>query len=256
MTRLLLLGGTTEASQLARRLADEPISAVFSYAGRTQSPVAQPLPTRIGGFGGSDGLAAYIRAHQITHVIDATHPFAAQISCNAIMACAQTGTPLLAFERTPWQAGAGDRWHHVRALQDAPYALPESSAQVFLAIGKQHLDLFAAHAQHHYLVRLVDPPDAPLPLRHAEAEIARGPFTEADDSALLRAHAITHIVAKNSGGSGARAKLLAARALGIEVIMIDRPALPAREIRDSVDGVMNWLRDHALSPANVTPRGV
>jgi precorrin-6A/cobalt-precorrin-6A reductase len=256
MTRLLLLGGTSDSSQLARRLAEDAIPAMFSYAGRTQSPMAQPLPTRIGGFGGSAGLAAYIRAEQISHVIDATHPFAARISHNAIAACAQTGVPLLRFERPPWQADAGDRWHHVRAMQDAPDALPETPARVFLAIGRQQLDLFAARAQHHYLVRLVDPPDAPLPLRAAQVVIARGPFTEAGDSALLRAHAITHVVAKNSGGSGARAKLLAARALGIEVIMIDRPALPTREIRDDVEGVMGWLRDHAVSPASVIPRGV
>ncbi|MCJ7874449.1 cobalt-precorrin-6A reductase [Phaeobacter sp. J2-8] len=260
MTRLLLLGGTSEASQLARRLADTPIPATFSYAGRTLAPAAQPLPTRIGGFGGSAGLAAYIRAQNISHVIDATHPFAARISQNAIAACAETGTPLLGFERAPWQPGAGDRWRHVQSVQDAPSALPppqtQPAARVFLAIGKQQLDLFAAQTHHHYLVRLVDPPAAPLPLRHAEVVIARGPFTEADDSALLRRHAISHIVAKNSGGTGAEAKLLAARVLGIEVIMIDRPDLPARATCDTTGGVFEWLRDHGVTPDNVAPRGV
>ena len=157
MTRILLLGGTTEASRLARALADAGMDAVFSYAGRTDAPVAQPLPMRVGGFGGVSGLADYLRREGITHVVDATHPFAARMSGNAIAACAETGTPLIALERAPWQAQAGDDWRHVADIDAAVAALPDDPARVFLAIGKQTLAPFAAKPQHHYLLRLVDP---------------------------------------------------------------------------------------------------
>lgn len=237
---ILLLGGTTEASHLARLLAETGVKATFSYAGRTDAPIAQPLPTRIGGFGGAEGLAQYLRDHQITHVIDATHPFAAQMSLNAIAACAQTGTPLLALERPAWTPGIGDNWTHVAGISEAVLALPESPARIFLAIGKQHLAPFATKPQHHYLLRLVDAPEG-LPLPDAQAIVAKGPFTVDGDSALLADHKITHIVAKNSGGSGARAKLLAARALGLPVILIDRPGLPNRQIATSPEEALAWL---------------
>ena len=236
-----MLGGTTEASSLARALAAAGIDAVFSYAGRTAAPVVQPLPTRIGGFGGIAGLVSWLRAEAITHVIDATHPFAAQMSRNAIAACQITGLPLIAFERPPWVAGPGDAWTHVPDLEAAVQALSDRPARVFLAIGKQHLVPFAARPQHHYLLRLVDPPEGPLPLPDATAVIARGPFTVEGDLALLETHRITCIVAKNAGGSGARAKLDAARALGIPVILIDRPALPERRVSAEIDTVLRWL---------------
>ncbi|MFD2175738.1 cobalt-precorrin-6A reductase [Rhodobacter lacus] len=251
MTRLLLLGGTTEASLLAKTLAEKGFRAVFSYAGRTGKPVAQPLPTRIGGFGGIDGLKAYLRTEGITQVIDATHPFAAQMSAHAVAACAETGVDLCAFERAPWVAQAGDRWQHVPDLAAAVAALPPEPARVFLAIGKQHLDAFDAAPQHHYLLRLVDPPEGALPLPDASAVIARGPFDVQGDSELLRSEAITHIVAKNAGGRGAEAKLIAARALGIPVILIDRPYVPQRSICGSVAEVLDWLAAHGA-----TPRGV
>lgn len=237
---ILLLGGTTEASHLARLLAETGVKATFSYAGRTDAPIAQPLPTRIGGFGGAEGLGQYLRDHQITQVIDATHPFAAQMSLNAIAACAQTGTPLLALERPTWTPEKGDNWTHVETISDAVNALPETPARVFLAIGKQHLTPFATKPQHHYLLRLVDAPEG-LPLPDAQAIVAKGPFTVDGDSALLADHKITHIVAKNSGGSGARAKLLAARALGLPVILIDRPGLPNRQIATSLEEALAWL---------------
>ncbi|MCV2867745.1 cobalt-precorrin-6A reductase [Defluviimonas sp. WL0002] len=243
MTRVLLLGGTTEASQLARHLAALGVDAVFSYAGRTDAPVAQPLPTRIGGFGGVGGLVRYLKDESITHVVDATHPFAAQMSRNAIAACEQARVPLCAFERAPWVAGPGDSWINVGDIAGAVAALPDDAARVFLAIGKQNLRDFAARPQHHYLLRLVDQPEAPLPLPDAAAIIARGPFDEAGDRALLADHRIDWIVAKNAGGTGARAKLDAARALRIPVILIDRPELPPRRITDSIDGVMAFL-DH------------
>lgn len=241
MTRILLLGGTTEASNLAKTLAGVQADAVFSYAGRTAMPINQPLPTRIGGFGGVDGLAGYLKTEGMTHVVDATHPFAAQMSTNAVQACEMAGVPLCAFERPAWQAGEGDAWGHADSVEAAVDALPETPARVFLAIGKQNLSQFAAKPQHHYLLRLVDEPEAPLPLPHTTVEIARGPFDAAGDTALMQRHGITHVVAKNAGGTGAAAKLTAARTLGLPVIMIGRPQVPARAVKGSVAEVMAWL---------------
>ncbi|WP_026439942.1 cobalt-precorrin-6A reductase [Acidocella facilis] len=238
---ILLLGGTSEASQMARALAESGLRAVFSYAGRTEAPKPQPLPTRIGGFGGAAGLADYLRAQAITHLIDATHPFAAQMSRNAIAACAAAGVKLIALERPAWQAEHSDDWQSLATLEEAAAALPERPARVFLAIGKQNLDLFAARQDHFYLLRLVDAPVAPLPFRDAAHVIDRGPFSLENDLALLRAHRITHLVAKNAGGIGASAKLGAARALGVKILMVERPALPARRIVQSPEAVLAWL---------------
>ena len=241
MPRILLLGGTSEASALARALAGAGADAVFSYAGRTGAPIAQPLPTRVGGFGGVAGLVDYLRAERITHLVDATHPFAAGMSRNAIDAAAETGVPLIAFERPPWRPGPGDDWRRVAGIDAAVAALPDTPTRVFLAIGKQTLAAFAAKPQHHYLLRLVDPPDGPLPLPDAQAVIARGPFDEAGDLALLADHRIGWIVAKNAGGAGVEAKLIAARRLGLPVVMIDRPSLPDRRTAGTVGEVMEWL---------------
>ena len=202
---------------------------------------------RIGGFGGVAGLSEYIAREGISHVVDATHPFAAQMSRNAIEACAATCTPLIALERPAWRAGPGDDWQSVDDIDAAVAALPDSPARVFLAIGKQTLAPFAAKPQHHYLLRLVDPPEAALPLPHTSVVIARGPFDVETDTALMRAHAITHIVAKNAGGAGAEAKLIAARALHLPVILIDRPVLPPRMVVATVPEVMAWLSHPATN---------
>jgi precorrin-6A/cobalt-precorrin-6A reductase len=203
--------------------------------------VAQPLPVRVGGFGGVAGLVRYLRAEGISHLIDATHPFAAQMSRHAVAACAETSTPLIALERAPWQAGPGDRWTHVPDIAGAVAALGEAPRRVFLAIGRQNLDAFASAPQHHYLLRLVDAPTDLLPLPQAEAVIARGPFTVEGDRALLQTHRIDLIVAKNAGGAGAEAKLIAARDLGLPVVLIDRPAVPERPVARTVAEVMAWL---------------
>jgi precorrin-6A/cobalt-precorrin-6A reductase len=241
MHRVLLLGGTTEAARMARACADAGVDAVYSYAGRTVAPLAPPLPVRVGGFGGVDGLAAYLLAENITHVVDATHPFAAEMSRNAVAACAEAGVALIALEREPWRARKGDRWTHVPDLAGAVAALGTAPRRVFLAIGRQHLAAFAGAPQHHYLLRLVDPPGAPLPLPRAEAVIARGPFSVAGDRALLQAHGTQVIVAKNAGGAGAEAKLVAARELGLPVVLIDRPFVPERQVVRTVGEVMTWL---------------
>jgi precorrin-6A/cobalt-precorrin-6A reductase len=244
MTRILLLGGTTEANLMAQALADARVDAVYSYAGRTETPMGQPIHMRVGGFGGMEGLTAYLRDGAFTHVIDATHAFAAQISSNAVAACAVTGIPLIAYERMPWAQGGGDQWSRVPDIVTAALALGTAPQHVFLAIGRQHLDAFASQPQHHYLLRLVDPPLGPLPLPLATVIVARGPFTAAGDTALLRQHGVQIVVAKNAGGKGAVAKIAAARALQLPVIMIDRPLIPARASARTAAAVMDWLDHH------------
>ncbi|HEX7915227.1 cobalt-precorrin-6A reductase [Rudaea sp.] len=241
MMRALILGGTADANSLAATIARAGIDAVYSYGGRTTAPAEQPLPTRIGGFGGVSGLADYLRREAITHVIDATHPFAAEMSRNAIAACAQTATPLLALERAPWDKTPGDHWIEVADVVSAVAALPDSPANVFLAIGRQHIAPFGSRPQHAYTLRFVDPPNERLPLPGADVIISRGPFTLEGELEMMRARAIAWIVARNSGGGGARAKIDAARALGLPVIMITRPLLPERPRVESVSEVMEWL---------------
>ncbi|WP_299351284.1 cobalt-precorrin-6A reductase [uncultured Shimia sp.] len=238
---LLVLGGTTEASALARALAVRGVQATFSYAGRVDTPRAQPIPHRVGGFGGVDGLARYIAEHNISHVIDATHPFAAQMSWNAFHACRAEAVPLLALTRPPWAAQAGDTWHHVPDMDAAVATLNGPAERVMLALGRLHMEAFAAQTQHHYVLRLVDTPKTPPALPHHTVIVARGPFTIDGDTALFTEHAIDRVVCKNAGGAGAEAKLHAARALGLPVVMIDRPELPDRETVATVDGVFEWL---------------
>ncbi|MGY4222922.1 precorrin-6A/cobalt-precorrin-6A reductase [Bradyrhizobium sp. USDA 4503] len=241
MMRALILGGTADANLLAAAIARAGIDAVYSYGGRTHTPADQPLPTRIGGFGGVDGLADYLHREAITHVVDATHPFAAEMSRNAIAACAQTATPLLALERAPWDKAAGDRWIEVADVVSAAAALPDSRASVFLAIGRQHVAPFGARPQHAYTLRFVDPPEQALPLPDADVIVSRGPFTLEGELAMMRTRRVEWIVARNSGGTGARAKIDAARVLGLPVIMITRPSLPDRPRVESVSEVMQWL---------------
>jgi precorrin-6A/cobalt-precorrin-6A reductase len=242
--RPLVLAGTGEASALAAALAARGIPGIVSYAGRVARPRPQPLPMRIGGFGGAEGLAAFLRAERISHVIDATHPFAARISHNAAAACRATGIPLVALTRPPWRPEPGDRWHEVPDVAAAVAALDRPPTRVMLAIGRQHLAAFSAAPQHHYLLRLVDPPDGPLPLPRADVVVDRGPYDAEADRALLLRHGCALVVAKNAGGSGAYAKIAAARALALPVIMIARPPMPERSELHEVRAVLDWLGDH------------
>lgn len=245
MTRnLLILGGTLEARELGAAIAARGWQGTLSLAGRVERPLRQPLPQRVGGFGGVEGLRSYLRDNAITHVIDATHPFAAQMSRNAVAACSAARVPLLALSRAPWVAQEGDRWVHVADIPGAVAALDGAPRRVMLAIGRQNLPAFAACPQHFYLLRLVDAPSAPLPLPRAHVIVDRGPFTAEQDQALMAAHQIDLVISKNAGGTGAYAKIIAARQLGLPVIMIDRPHLPPRHEVHDVAGVLAWL-DHA-----------
>ena len=247
--RILILGGTADANRLAAALANDPrIDAMLSYAGHTENPTPPPIAWRVGGFGGVDGLGDYLRAENIARVVDATHSFAAQMSAHAVAACAVAGVPLLALERPPWQRVPGDCWIEVDDLKAAAEALGTAPRRVFLGIGRQYLQTFAAHSQHAYLVRLVDPPRAPLPLPDAEVIVARGPFDRAGDRAMLTNYRAEIVVARNAGGDSASAKIEAARDLALPVVMVRRPFIPARETVETVAEVLRWL-GHDTTPA-------
>ena len=221
---ILILGGTTEASALARALADRPWTSTLSLAGRTRDPLPQPIPCRVGGFGGVPGLVDHLRTHRIDALIDATHPFAAQMTRNAAAAAAETGTPLLAIYRPAWRRPDNAIWHEVDTVQAAADALGPTPRRVLLTIGQKELGPFAAAPHHQYVVRSIDPPSAPPP--GALVLTARGPYDEPAERALLQRHRIEVMVSKNAGGTATVAKLAAAAALGIPAIMVSRPALP------------------------------
>jgi precorrin-6A/cobalt-precorrin-6A reductase len=241
MPNILLLGGTTQASALAQLLAQAGMKATFSYAGRTGQPRAQPVPVRIGGFGGVEGLAHYLRDNWITHLVDATHPFAAKMSAHAVAAAQMADVPLMALTRPAWMPGAGDDWTHVSDIAGAVAALASPARRIMLALGRMHVDAFAAQPQHHYLLRFVDAPAIPPALPRHNLVVDRGPFTVEADTQLMHDHGIDLLLCKNAGGSGAEAKLIAARALGLPVLLIDRPVLPQRTEVDDPQAVMDWL---------------
>nr|WP_237072798.1 cobalt-precorrin-6A reductase [Pseudaestuariivita rosea] len=238
---LLILGGTTEATALSGAVHQAGLRAVISFAGRVERPVRQPIDRRIGGFGGVEGLVSYLQDQRVTHVIDATHPFAAQMSRNAIAACAQTGMPLIALTRAPWTPVAGDRWQSVPDIPAACAALQGPARRVMLAVGRMHLAEFAPNPQHFYLLRLVDAPASPPPFPDHHVIVSRGPFTTADDKALMQRFEIDCVLSKNAGGKGAYAKIEAARELGLPVTMIDRPDIPPRHEVFSVQDVLDWV---------------
>jgi precorrin-6A/cobalt-precorrin-6A reductase len=247
--KILILGGTSEASALAKALAgDARFDALMSFAGRVQDIPAPAIPYRIGGFGGVEGLVRFLEANAIGALSDATHPFAAQMSANAVAATSASGVPLLRFERPAWVRGAGDHWTEVADMARAAEALGEEMRRVFLTVGKLEIAAFHAAPHHDYLIRAIDAFDPGLP--QARVIAARGPFTVDDERALLRDERIDAIVTKNSGAAATSAKIEAARDLGIEVVMVTRPQLPHADAVQSVGNAMEWLeRLHAGTPA-------
>ncbi len=220
--RVLILGGSSEATALAARLAGlAGMHATLSLAGRTATPAVQALPTRVGGFGGVGGLAAYLRSEAIDVLVDATHPYAAQISRHAREASRLAGCALLDVTRPPWAPQPGDRWREVATMAQAAAALGEVPARVFLTVGRLQLAAFARAPQHHYLVRTIDPVGPDHGLRRATFIQARGPFEAGAEAELMREHGIAVLVSKNSGGS--TAKLDAARRLALPVVLVGRP---------------------------------
>ncbi|WP_296105827.1 cobalt-precorrin-6A reductase [uncultured Agrobacterium sp.] len=225
MTRsILILGGTADARLLAGKIADESgYRILLSMAGRTKEPVKQPVPVRVGGFGGADGLKTFLTEGGFDLLVDATHPYAARISANAVEAARLTGIPLVSLSRPAWVEEEGDLWQRVGSVEEAVIALGSLHRNAFLALGRQELLPFETAPQHSYLIRSVDPVEPPLAVPNARYMTARGPFALADEIAMLKGNYIDVIVSKNSGGAAAYAKIEAARALSIPVIMIDRP---------------------------------
>ncbi|NJA89772.1 cobalt-precorrin-6A reductase [Rhodocyclus tenuis] len=248
---LLILGGTSEAYQLAADLhgrADTGLRVISSLAGRTAQPRLPAGESRVGGFGGVAGLTAYLRAEHIDAVIDATHPFAGQMRWNAADACAAAGVPLLRLERPAWRAAPGDHWLEIDNWDEAVAHLAASvpaTRRVLLALGRQELAPFAALDHCHFVIRSVDAPDPQPPFAHAELVLARGPFSLADERELLLSHAIDTIVCKNSGGGATDAKLAAARELGVRVLMRRRPPQPDSPSVASVAAAMQWVAARA-----------
>ena len=247
--RVLILGGTTEASALARRIVDrQDLDPVLSFAGRTRNPLPPPIPFRVGGFGGIAGLKAYLVARRTDVVIDATHPFAAQMSRHAALACGELGVPLVALTRPPWQPQQGDRWIGVGDIAGAVRALGEAARTVFLTIGGLQLAAFACAPQHRYIVRTIDPPDAiNLPPLH-RLILQRGPFSVDDEIALMRHDHVEVLVTKNSGGPATEAKLTACRVLGIDVVIVERPIPKAVPTFDKIGDILAWIDTHRPAP--------
>ncbi|MFC5212720.1 cobalt-precorrin-6A reductase [Streptomyces coerulescens] len=239
---ILILGGTTEARALAAVLAARPgVRVTTSLAGRVSRPGAIEGEVRIGGFGGAEGLADWLRAEHVDFLVDATHPFAESITANAVRAAGSAAVPTVVLRRPGWHPGPGDRWHDAASLDEAAALLPSLGHRVFLTTGRLGLAAFAHLRDLHFVVRSVEPPAPPLP-PHTEVLLARGPFTPADESALLREHRIDVLVTKDSGGDATSAKLTAARSLALPVVVVRRPALPGGvETVPDVTGVLERL---------------
>ena len=240
--KLLILGGSGEAAHLTRVLAgDARFDVTLSLVGRTADPALLPGTLRRGGFGGSEGLARTLTGESYDLVIDATHPFAVQMKANAVEAAGAADVPLLAIRRPEWMPCEGDRWIMVESIEGAASAIGDEPRRVFLTTGRMELAPFRQAPQHLYIVRSVEAPSPnELPPR-VELITARGPFELKDERALLQEHKVELLVTKNSGGTGAAAKLDAARALSLPVIMVERPALPEARFVETVAEALAWL---------------
>jgi precorrin-6A/cobalt-precorrin-6A reductase len=234
---------------LARRIADQPdFAAILSLAGATAEPASTPITRRIGGFGGAEGLAAFLARERIDAVVDATHPFASRISANAIAACGATRTPLVVFSRPPWAREPGDRWIEVATIEAAVDALGAAGRTVFLTQGRLQFAIFARAQQHRYIVRAIDRPAEIDALPGCKLILARGPFSLVNELALMKRERIEALVTKNSGGRATYAKIEAARALKIEVVIVLRPPAPEAETHHDLDAVLAWIANHRRTP--------
>ena len=246
---LLILGGTGEAAQLARAALarfHERITVTTALAGRTRRPGPIPGNVRIGGFGGAAGLADYLVAQRIDRLIDATHPFAAEISAAARIACTIAGVPRLSLLRPPWPRHPLDRWIEVDSMETAAGVVARLGRRVWLTVGAGSLAAFAPITGVRFLIRLVDPPRERLPFRYHELVFGRGPFTLAEERHLLQRHAIDVIVCKASGGAATEAKLIAARELSLPVVMVRRPPPEPGPAVETIEAALDWLHgtDH------------
>lgn len=240
--RVLILGGTGYATELAFRAADIPrLEVITSLAGRTRQPVVLHQNTRIGGFGGVAGLTNYLREQQVNLLIDATHPFAAQISFNAAVAAVEVGIPHLMLIRPAWNQIEGDRWFEVGSNEAAAIVLPGLAQRIFLTIGRQELATFAHLQDLWFLMRMIDPPLSGSLVPPGKLLLERGPFSLDEERSLLQQYEIRAIVSKNSGGDATYAKIIAARELSIPVVMIQRPPVPSSKQVETLEEAIAWI---------------
>ncbi|MDZ7962738.1 MAG: cobalt-precorrin-6A reductase [Aulosira sp. DedQUE10] len=245
MRRVLILGGTGDAAEIAARVSTIPaVEAIASLAGRTRQPSVPAGNVRIGGFGGVAGLVSYLHEMSIDLVIDATHPFASQISLNAAAATAEVGIPRLLFNRPAWEKVNGDRWIEVDNIEAAAAALLNQAYRVFLTVGRQELSAFAYLEGIWFLMRVIDPPSPDALIPPGLVLCDRGPFALDNEREILIHHKIDTIVSKNSGGDATYAKIIAARELGVQVVMVNRPAIPQGKQVSNVEDVVAWLLDN------------
>lgn len=241
--RVLVLGGTAEARRLAADLAAAGVPVTSSLAGRVSRPRLPAGEVRIGGFGGPDGLARWLRGERVAAAVDATHPFAERISASAARACASAGVPLLRLERPGWRERPGDRWHWAAGLEHAAALTEQLASRAFLTTGRQGLGAFARIERTWFLVRCVDRPEPSLPPRH-ELILDRGPYTPAGERELFEAHAVDLLVTKDSGGEHTVAKLDVARERGCPVVIVRRPPRPQGPLATGVEDALAWLDGH------------
>ncbi len=251
MKRLLILGGTGDAVKLAAQTINIPgLATITSLAGRTNEPGAIASPIRTGGFGGETGLATYLQTMKIDLLIDATHPFAAQISWNAAHAASTVSIPSLMLVRPAWARDRQDNWIEVESIDQAVAAIPATAERIFLTIGRQQLAPFATLTDRWCLMRSIDPPAADMPLPPGKMRLDRGPFSLAQELQLLKDERIDAIVSKNSGGEATYAKIIAARELCLPVVMVQRPIMPEGKQVENVSSAIDWLYDRL----NYAPR--
>lgn len=259
--RVLILGGTGEARALATRIGgDARLDVLLSLAGRTAAPARLPVPTRTGGFGGAEGLAQFLTEGRFDALVDATHPFAAQISAHAVAAARESGVPLGTLVRPPWIEKPGDRWIDVADMAAAAEALGTAPRRVFLTVGRLELGAFAAAPQHTYIARTIDPPrDVALPPDLTLVQ-ARPPFDAEAEARFIAEQRIDVLVSKNSGSAETYGKIAAARQLGLPVVMVARPAKPAGLVLHGPEAAALWLEDlaarHGTASPSVSRRGV
>ena len=241
---LLILGGTGEAVALARAVLGEfgeQMRVTTALAGRTRGPGPIPGAVRIGGFGGRAGLAAYLTESGVDRLIDATHPFATLISAAARLACEDAGVVRLVLRRPPWRRHPLDRWIEVDTAEAAAAIVGRVGRRAWLTVGRGSLDPFAASRDVGFVVRLVEVPRERLPLPGCEVVLGRGLFSLAEERRLLQRHAIDVLVCKASGGAATEAKLIAARELGLPVVMVRRPTAEPGPAVDTVEAAVAWL---------------
>jgi precorrin-6A/cobalt-precorrin-6A reductase len=242
--RLLILGGTGDAAQLAAQAVNLPqLEVISTLAGRTTSPAPVASTVRIGGFGGEAGLVEYLREMKIDLLIDATHPFAAQISKNAAQAAHEVGIPWLMLIRPAWEKLPEDDWIEVESIEAAVTAIPATAERIFLTIGRQQLAPFASLIDRWFLMRSIDPPAPDIQLPPGKLLLDRGPFNIAQERQLFQDNRIQSIVSKNSGGDATYAKIIAAREMNIPIVMIQRPIAAAGDKVVDVSGALEWLCD-------------